>query len=90
MDKLDYVYGFLLGIIAAILGSYIFVTAFTDYKFIEGVEFLQYGGLLGRLIKLGTLLNLGLFFILLRLKKDNMAKGVIAATVVLWIITFFV
>jgi len=90
MDKLDYVYGFLIGIIAAMLGSYLFVELFTDHDFMEGVTILSYGGLLGRLIKLGALLNLGIFFILLKLKKDNIAKGVIAATISLAIISFFV
>lgn len=90
MDKLDWVYGFLLGIAATLIGAYVFVEAFTSYHFREGVTVLQYGGMLGRLIKLGALLNLGVFFLLLRLKKDMMAKGVIVAVVFLAIMTFFV
>ena len=90
MDKLHWVYGFLLGIAATLLGTYIFVEVFTKYHFSEGVAFLQYTGMLGRLIKLGALVNLGVFFLLLRFKKDTMAKGVIVAVVFLAIMTFFV
>ena len=90
MDKLHWAYGFLLGIAATLLGIYIFVEVFTKYHFSEGVAILKYGGMLGRLIKLGALLNLGVFFLLLRFKKDTMAKGVIVAVVFLAIMTFFV
>jgi len=90
MDKLHWVYGFLLGIAAAAIGSFIFVETLTDYHFSEGVAILRYEGMLGRLIKLGALLNLVVFFLLLRFKKDTMAKGVIVAVVFLAILTFFV
>jgi hypothetical protein len=90
MNRIDWAYGFIIGIAAAVLGSFIFVRAFTEYDFLEGVAILQSQENLGRLIKLGALLNLGIFFIMLKLKKDNMAKGVIVATVFLWILTFFV
>ena len=90
MDKMHWVYGFLLGIAATLIGIYIFVEAFTAYHFREGLTVLRYGGMLGRLIKLGALLNLGVFFLLLHFKKETMAKGVIVAVVFLAIMTFFV
>ncbi|MGK4566081.1 hypothetical protein [Flavobacterium sp. 3HN19-14] len=90
MDKLHWIYGFLLGLTTTLLGSFIFIEAFTDYGFSEGVKVLQYEGLLGRLVKLGALLNIGVFFLLLKFKKDEMAKGIIAAVIFLAIMTFFV
>ncbi len=90
MDKLDWLYGFLLGITAAALGSYIFITAFTDFDFMDGVTVLRYEGIFGKLIKLGALLNIGVFFLLLHFKKETMAKGVILATAFLAVLTFFV
>jgi hypothetical protein len=90
MHKLDWIYGFLLGIISSIIGSYLFITVFTHYDFMRGLTILRSEGILGGLIKLGALLNLGVFFVLLYFKKDTMAKGVIVATVFLGILAFFV
>ncbi|MDI1257554.1 MAG: hypothetical protein PSV16_15785 [Flavobacterium sp.] len=90
MDKLHWIYGFLLGIAATIIGTYLYITFATKYDFREGIAILQMGGMLGRLIKLGALLNIGVFFLLLHFKKDTMAKGVIVAVVFLAIMTFFV
>jgi len=90
MDKLDWLYGFLLGVGAATLGSYIFVSAFTDFDFMEGVVVLRYEGILGKLLTLGALLNIGVFFLLLHFKKETMAKGVILSTFFLATLTFFV
>ena len=94
MAKLDYVYGFLIALIAAAIGccicTYVFITFFTDYDFMQGVAIFRQEGKFSRLIKLGALPNLGVFFLMLKYKKDNMAKGVIAAIVFLGILTFFV
>lgn len=89
MNKIDLLYGFLIGLIASLLGSFLFMTFFTDYEFIEGVQILKSQGYLGKLITVGSLLDLAAFGILLKMNKELMARGVVLAVFVLTITTIF-
>ncbi|OAZ04057.1 hypothetical protein [Flavobacterium succinicans] len=89
MNKIDLLYGFLVGIAASLLGSFLFMTFFTDYEFIEGVQILKSQGYLGKLITVGSLLDLIAFGILLKTNKDLMARGVVFSVIILTIITLF-
>jgi hypothetical protein len=89
MKKIDLLYGVLIGIIAAALGVYLFLAFFTDYELLESFAILKTQGQLGKLIALGAILNLGVFFILLKLNKEFMARGVVFATLLLTILTLF-
>lgn len=90
MKKFDLIIGILLGIVAAVAGSFIFITLFTGYSFVNGITVMKTAGHLGKIITLGAILNLLLFFILLHYKKELMARGVVLATIILTIITLFV
>lgn len=89
MKKIDLLYGVLIGIVAASIGVYLFMTFFTDYELVEGFNILKTQGQLGKLIALGAILNLAAFFILLKFNKDLMARGVVLATLLLTILTIF-
>lgn len=89
MNKIDLLYGFIIGLAASLLGSFLFMTFFTDYEFIEGVRILKSQGYLGKLITVGSLLDLAAFGILLKMNKELMARGVVLAVFVLTIITLF-
>ncbi len=90
MNKLDLLYGFIIGIAMALLGAYLFIEVFTDYNYHYGLIIIRSNGDLGKLIALGAMINLGLFFILLKFKKDLMARGVVLATIILTLATLFV
>ena len=90
MKKIDLFYGFVIGVIASIIGSYIFIVAFTPYSFLGGIQILKFEGKLGKIITLGAILNLLIFFGLLKYNKELMARGVILAMFILTIITLFV
>lgn len=90
MNKRELVYGFLIGILVSIIGSYVFVTCFTDFDFITGVTIMKSEGKLGKLITLGSVLDLIAFALLLRLNKELMARGVVLAVIVIAILTLFV
>jgi len=90
MNKIDLLYGFLIGLLAAILGAYLFIVLFTPYDFIDGVGTLRSKGQLGKLITIGAILDLLAFFVLLKYKKELMARGVVLATIIITIITLFV
>ena len=87
--KDDILYGVAIALVAALLGTYLFVTIFTEYTFFAGVQILQMQGQLGKLIVLGAMLDLVAFFGLLYLHKDQMAKGVLYGTIALGLLTFF-
>lgn len=90
MKKIDIVFGVLIGMASALLGSFIFVEAFTPYHFMDGIATFRAQGLLGKIITLGAILNVLIFFILLKFNKDMMARGVILATIMLAVFTLFV
>jgi hypothetical protein len=90
MQKRDLFIGFLLGIIGAMLGVFLFITFITSYDFFEGITILKSQNSLGKLIALGAVINVALFFLLLKFQKDVMARGVVLATIALTIATLFV
>ena len=89
MSKKEIVIGFLIGIIASVLGSYLFITVFTNFNFISGIQIMKSEGKLGKIITLGSILDLIAFGILLKLNKEIMARGVVLAVIVITILTFF-
>lgn len=90
MNKIDLLYGFFIGLAAAALGSYVFIVLLTDFTFVSGIQILKAEGKLGKLITLGAIFNLFIFFLLLKYKKDLMARGVILATIILTVYTLYV
>ena len=58
MNKKDLFLGFIIGIATTILGSYLFITFFTDFKFIAGIQIMKSQGNLGKIITLGSILTL--------------------------------
>ncbi|WP_367773286.1 hypothetical protein AB3G33_05685 [Flavobacterium sp. WC2421] len=89
MNKTDLFIGFLLGLLASLLGCYLFIVFATQYNFISGVQIMKSQGSLGKLVTLGSILDLILFAILLKSNKEVMARGVVLSVIILTIITVF-
>lgn len=89
-NKTDLLFGFTIGIITSLLGCFLFILIFTKYSFIVGIELLRADGKLGKIITLGTVLDLVVFWILLKSHKEFMARGVVLSVIVLTLITLFV
>jgi hypothetical protein len=89
MNKKDVLLGFLIGIATTLLGSYLFITFFTEFKFIAGIQIMKSQGNLGKIITLGSILTLIAFGILLKMNKEMMARGVVLAVIALAILTLF-
>jgi len=90
MNKKDLLLGFVIGITTTLLGSYLFITFFTEFKFIAGIQIMKSQGNLGKLITLGSILTLIAFGILLKMNKEIMARGVVLAVIALAILTLFI
>ncbi|QSW90888.1 MULTISPECIES: hypothetical protein [Flavobacterium] len=90
MNKKEFITGFLVGIFTALLGSYLFITFFTTFDFSTGIQTIKEHGYLGKVITIGTTLDLAVFLLLLNRDKEMMARGVILAVIVLAISTLII
>ncbi|WP_075341043.1 hypothetical protein [Tenacibaculum agarivorans] len=86
--KKEVLIGFLVSLFATASGFFIYVQYVSRFGFYETIEMLQQGGVIGPVIALAALPNLFVFFIFLKKKQDNRAKGVLIATICTAIFTF--
>ena len=89
MNKIDLLIGFIIGIIASVLGMFLYITLVTGNDFVTGMQMMKSEGNLGKIVTLGSILDLIAFGILLKMNKELMARGVVLAVIVLTIITIF-
>jgi hypothetical protein len=89
MNKRDIIFGFAIGILSCVLGVFLFLSFFTDFDFMIGIQSMKSEGKLGKLITLGAILDLVAFGILLKMNKELMARGVVLAVICIAILTIF-
>ncbi|WP_343696530.1 hypothetical protein [Flavobacterium sp.] len=89
-NKKEILIGFLVGIFTSLLGSYLFITFFTKFDISTGIQALRQMGYIGKVITIGTVLDLAVFLLLLQRNKEMMARGVILAVIVLAISTIII
>ena len=89
MNKRDIIIGFAIGILACVLGIFLFLSFFTDFDFMIGIQSMKSEGKLGKLITLGAILDLVAFGILLKINKEFMARGMVLAVICIAILTIF-
>ena len=85
----EFLIGFLIGLVANISGSYLYIFFFSKYEVETTIQIALEQDVFGNIIALGGLLNLGVFFIFLKKKKYYRARGVIAATLLAAIVIVF-
>lgn len=92
MKKTDLLIGFLLGIVANIIGVFLISSVLTKFQFqlSEVLQEIRQEEIIGKVITLSALVNFGLFFLFLHFKKELMARGIVLATIMLAIITIFI
>jgi hypothetical protein len=89
MKKTDLLIGFFIGLLSTMAGAYLFLLLFTNLITLEDILSIKKEGYLGKVITLGAILNIFIFFVLLQRKKELMARGIVLATIVLAILTLF-
>lgn len=89
MDKKDLFIGLFLGLVVGLIGTALVIILMTasGTSITEGYYYMKSSGSIGKVITLGAIPNLLLFFVLLKKNKDLMARGIILALFVLTIIT---
>ena len=97
MNKKDVILGILIGFLANAVGLYFAAMllgkgddAFTVIKAASSEGLIILSRLLDCLIGLGAILNLVAFFIFIKKKQDQRAKGVLLATILIAILTFVI
>jgi hypothetical protein len=89
MQKKDLFIGLLIGIVSAIIGTLLFLLLFTEFSSLNDLKIIRQEGILGKVMTLGAILNILVFFFLLQKRKEIMARGVVLATLILAFITLF-
>lgn len=89
MSKKQFFAGLILGLIGTFIGCYLYLALFTNYNLSQGFYILKAQGALGKLITLGSVINLLLFGIFLKTNKEMMARGVILAVILVAVLTIF-
>lgn len=89
MNKIDLLVGFIIGIVAAILGMFLYVKLVLHSDFLIAIELIKNEGNLGKIVTLGSIFDLIAFRILLKMNKELIARGVVMAVITLAIVTLF-
>ena len=78
--------GLVIGLIANLTGSYLYIYFFSDYSLEETIKNALIQDVFGNIIALGAILNLFVFFIFLKKNQFYRARGAVLATVIAAII----
>jgi hypothetical protein len=89
MNKKDLITGFLIGIASSFLGMFLYITIVLHLDFLAGIQSMKSQGQLGKIVTLGSIVDLIAFGILLKLNREMMARGVVLAVIALTIVTLF-
>lgn len=82
MIKKEIGIGLLVGIVANCVGILIYILLFSDFSIKETLVGAYRNDVLGTLIALGAILNLGAFFLFLKNNQPYRARGVLLATLI--------
>ncbi len=83
----DILIGVLVSVFAVAAGVFLYIEYFSKYDFNKTLELLSEGELYGKLLSLAAKPNLFVFFIFLKKKQDNRAKGVLLTTIIIALTT---
>lgn len=89
MIKKELLIGTLIGLIANAIGLYFATLIFGNGN--DSLSVLRSAsseGILGKLVSLGAILNLIVFFVFIKKKQDYRARGVLLITIIIAISTF--
>jgi Na+-driven multidrug efflux pump len=81
--KKDILIGVLISLFATAGGIFLYLEYFSKYNFNDTLKMIQEGDLYGKILSLAAIPNLFVFFIFIRKKQDNRAKGVLLATILI-------
>jgi len=81
--KKNILIGVLVSLFATFGGVFLYLEYFSRYEFYETIALIKEGRLYGKVLSLAAIPNLFVFFIYIKKKQDNKAKGVLLATILI-------
>lgn len=81
--KKDILKGVLVSLLATAAGCFLFVEYFSEFGFKETIQMIEDGGLYGKILFVAAIPNLFVFFVFIKKKQDNSAKGVLLITILI-------
>jgi hypothetical protein len=81
--KKDIIIGILIGLIANVVGMFLYVISFSDKPFITTLQESISEGYFGKIVTLGAVANLLAFFFFIKKKQDAKARGVLMITIII-------
>jgi len=81
--KKNILIGVLVSLFATFGGVFLYLEYFSRYEFYETIVLIKEGRLYGKVLSLAAIPNLFVFFIYIKKKQDNKAKGVLLATILI-------
>jgi Na+-driven multidrug efflux pump len=85
--KKEILIGVLVSLFATFAGAFLYVEYFSKYSFSETLKLIESGDLYGKILSIAAIPNLFVFFIFIKKKQDNRAKGVLITTITIALIT---
>ena len=85
--KKDILIGVLVSLFATLGGIFLYLEYVSRFGFYETIEMIQEGKLYGKVLSLAAIPNLFVFFIFIKKKQDNKAKGVLITTLLIALTT---
>jgi len=87
-DKKEVLLGVIYGIISSLIGLILAILILSENSsIIESLKNSYYENFLGKLISLGAILNVIVFFVFIKKNQDQRAKGILLLTIFLAILT---
>jgi len=87
-NKKEVLLGVIYGIISSLIGLILAILILSENSsIIESLKNSYYENFLGKLISLGAILNVIVFFVFIKKNQDQRAKGVLLLTIFLAILT---
>tara|TARA_B110000240_G_C13236227_1_gene341167 strand:- start:304 stop:591 length:288 start_codon:yes stop_codon:yes gene_type:complete len=85
--KKDILIGVLISVFATAAGIFLYLEYFSKFSFNETLKMINQGDLYGKVLSLAAVPNLFVFFIFIKKKEDQRAKGVLLATILIALTT---
>jgi Na+-driven multidrug efflux pump len=83
----DIFIGILVSLFATAAGFFLYIEFFSKFSFNETLQLIQDGDLYGKVLSIAAIPNLFVFFVFIKKKQDNRAKGVLMMTICIALIT---
>ena len=85
--KKNILIGVLVSLFATFGGIFFYLEYISKFGFYETIDLIKEGDLYGKVLSLAAIPNLFVFFIFIKKKQDNRAKGVLLTTILIALTT---